>query len=124
MSTILLVDDDFAILEGLALLLEGEGYRVRKAADGYEALERLGDEVPDLVICDVMMPVLTGTMLLARMAADARTRDVPVILMSATPRALLRDVPTGVPVLAKPFLLDELLEMVRTALDGARRGGG
>lgn len=81
MKRILVVDDEYVVLDALAMMLEGEGYRVRKASDGAEAWQRLDDEVPDLVLCDVQMPVMDGIVLLARMAADPRLASVPVFLM-------------------------------------------
>ena len=122
MSTILVVDDDFAILEGLSLLLEGEGFRVRKASDGAEGLARLAEEAADLVVSDVMMPVMTGPAMVARMAAEPRLAKIPVILLTAT-IGMKRPVhPQVLAVLPKPFLLDQLLAAIHRALaeSGAR----
>ena len=120
-ALVLTVDDDFAFLEAVTLLLEGEGFRVRKAGDGEVALARMLEEAPDLVVCDVMMPALDGAALVRRMAEDPRLRAIPVILMTAAP-ALRADLPACAAVLAKPFFCDTLRDTVRRVLGGRARG--
>ena len=66
MAKILVVDDDREILFSMAKLLEYEGFRVVKAGDGLEALERLNSEKPDLIILDIMMPKLDGISVLKK----------------------------------------------------------
>ena len=113
--TLLIVDDEFATLEVLAMLFSGEGFVVRKAADGADALAILAAEEIDLVVSDVQMPVLDGETLADRMRADARLALVPIILTSAN--ALQRT--HAAPVVAfvpKPYRFDDLLALVRAAL--------
>ena len=122
-ALLLIVDDDFAFLEAVTLLLEGEGFRVHKAGDGEVALARMLEDAPDLVVCDVMMPALDGAALVRRMAEDARLRAIPVILMTAAPALRARaDLPACAAVLAKPFFFDALLATVRRVLDTRTRG--
>lgn len=104
--TVLIADDEPAIVDLLADFLEDHGYDVRKASDGAVALRMVLQQRPNLVIADVMMPRLDGYELAKQIAIGAR--DVPVILMSAAV------VPRGAEVafIAKPFDLDDLLEMV------------
>src|SRR6266496_2532308 len=83
MRTILIVDDEFAALEVLALLFEGEGFRALKASNGAEALRLLGQETVDLVVTDAEMPILDGLRTIESMRSDPRLRKLPVILMSA-----------------------------------------
>jgi len=81
MLTLLVADDEFAVLEVLAMALEGEGYRVLKAGDGSEALRALATQPCDIVICDDLMPMMTGSQLIEQMRADARYAAIPVVLM-------------------------------------------
>jgi CheY-like chemotaxis protein len=114
---ILVVDDEFASLEVLALLLVGEGFRVVMASDGEEALLRLTEaETIDLVITDYKMPKMDGSELCLKMVADPRLRSIPVIFTSATYR---QDVPRPSNVVAffsKPLLFSELLRSVHRIL--------
>lgn len=115
MATILVAEDEPAILELMAATLAGEGHRVLAAADGLAAMALLAAEVPDLVLTDWMMPGLNGPELAARMRADPRWAAIPVVLVSAA----LRRAPSGlaeVTFLAKPFDIDRLLASVAAAL--------
>jgi CheY-like chemotaxis protein len=106
--TILIVDDEPAIVDLLSQLLEDEGYRVVSAGDGQAAWETARELRPDLVIADVMMPRMDGLALVDRLANGSR--PVPVILMSAAVESRRQ----GVPFIAKPFDLGELLDLVST----------
>ena len=77
---VLVVDDDREIVQAIALLLEKEGYRARKAYDGAEALEALEDETVRLVILDVMMPKLDG---LSTIMKIREKRNLPILVLSA-----------------------------------------
>lgn len=81
--TVLVVDDEPDVLLLCRVNLEFEGYRVIEAGDGEEALDRLADEVPDVVLLDVMMPKLDGWAVLERIKADPRTAEVPVVMLTA-----------------------------------------
>lgn len=81
--TILVVNDTVEVLELLTLLLTHEGYRVVSASDGRSALEMAHQSEPDIVISDVVMPEMDGLEFCRRLKRDARTRDVPVLLVSA-----------------------------------------
>ncbi len=113
-KTLLIVDDEFAIVEALAEILKWEGYTVMSAGNGRAALEVLGKERVDLVLMDAMMPVMGGVEAAAAMQADPRLRDIPIILMTAGP------MPAGearwVATLRKPFQLEALERAVRNAL--------
>jgi CheY-like chemotaxis protein len=113
---VLVVDDEFASLEVLALLLTGEGLRVVTASNGEEALERLAEQDLDLVITDYKMPKMDGSELCLQMLADPRLASIPVIFTSATYR---QDVPRPGNVAAffnKPLLFSDLLRAVRQIL--------
>src|SRR5689334_22850053 len=115
--TILLVDDEEHIQKLVSLGLRRAGYDVTVASNGREALVRLGEATPDLVISDVMMPGLDGFALLSHLRADPSLRVVPVIMLTA--RGSTDDVEEGMGLgaddyLAKPFEMRELLARVRS----------
>lgn len=115
MNTVLLVDDEHAILDALSGILEDEGFRVVTAGNGREALARLEEGMPDVALVDVMMPVMDGRELLREMQGDPRWRGIPVVLMSAVPQGILeRDAPlTCAGFFQKPFDLWQLLARLR-----------
>jgi CheY-like chemotaxis protein len=118
MSSVLVVDDEQAIREFLDDVLTGEGYQVSTATDGQAALTHLAAAPPDLVLLDIMMPVLDGREVLRRMRADPKLSRVAVLVMSAAADpALLEGVDRFLP---KPFDLDHLLSAVEELL-GSRR---
>ena len=78
-KTILVVDDEFGILEVLEAILSDAGFKVISAMNGQEAMALLQEEVPDLVIVDFMMPLLDGAGVIKAMRADGRLGRVPVL---------------------------------------------
>ncbi len=80
MMKILVVDDDPNILELVSIQLTQAGYAVMKASNGFEALELLEQDVPDLAVVDVMMPRMDGYELTKKLRAEA---DIPVLLLTA-----------------------------------------
>ncbi len=118
MRTILIVDDEFGIVEVLHVILEEEGYRVFTAANGRRALEQLAENKPDLVILDFMMPLLDGPQTAAAMRADSKLADIPIVMVSALPEAAVRKRFDGYQAFfRKPFdttaLLDVIAELLR-----------
>ena len=117
MKTILLVEDEFGIAGVLTLLLEDEGYRVFAAANGRQALERLEEAQPDLVVTDFMMPLMDGAALGAALRADPMYRDTPIILMSAVPEASLRQhFDDYTAFLRKPFAIPAFFQLIASVL--------
>ena len=80
---VLLIDDDEDTREVLAMVLQREFYDVIQAANGIEGLERVFDSPPDIIICDLMMPKMNGAEFLQRLQRDARTRQIPVLMLTA-----------------------------------------
>jgi two-component system chemotaxis response regulator CheY len=120
-NVVLVVDDDPDILEALSEILEAEGFEIRRARNGKEALERLEPEPPHLILLDLMMPVMDGWEFAQRMRqrppAIAR---IPVIVLSADRNVGSKAAELGaVGHLAKPFELNDLLDMVRKSLPHA-----
>lgn len=117
MKTILLVEDEFGIAGVLTLLLEDEGYRVLSAANGRQALSRLAETTPDLVITDFMMPLLDGAALGQALRANPASADIPIIMMSAVPEAAVRNRFDGYTVyLRKPFPIPAFFHVVADLL--------
>ncbi|MEK8105890.1 response regulator [Micromonospora sp. M12] len=82
-ARILLADDNADMRAYLTRLLTGQGWRVRAVTDGRQALDEIHRDPPDLVLTDVMMPVLDGFDLVRRLRADPATRALPVLVLSA-----------------------------------------
>ena len=114
MSRILIVDDEPDILLMLRLNLEAGGHEVVMAADGEKALERIDADEPDLVVLDVMMPVLDGWGVLERLQHHAAPPPVVVVSAKTADRDIAQALGLGAAdYLTKPFDPDRLL----TALD-------
>jgi two-component system, OmpR family, response regulator MprA len=109
--TVLVVEDEPVIRELMAILLEDEGYAVRQAVDGLQALEMLEQHGIDLVLSDVKMPRLDGASLVHRLRS--RGDAIPVVLMSAVYAEV--DLP-GVRFLRKPVNCEHLLTLITAAL--------
>jgi len=82
-KTILIVDDDLTLLEMYQERFKEEGYIVIGASDGEEALKKVQEDKPALVVLDIMMPKLNGIDVLKRLRANKDTKDVPVIILTA-----------------------------------------
>jgi DNA-binding response OmpR family regulator len=115
----MLADDEQRVRDMVAFKLEATGHQVVPARDGGEAISLATTEHPDLIILDVMMPILDGFEVLRRLKADPALHDIPVIILSAKGRE--QDVMTGlrggaVDYIVKPFSLKELTARVEIAL--------
>ena len=113
MKTILVVDDEYVICDLLEAVLGDEGYMVVTAGNGEEAWSRLEEFHPDLILCDVMMPVADGRVLCHAVRADVNYRALPFILMSAVGSSNLKEDCDYSDFLRKPFNLDEIVQIVR-----------
>lgn len=118
MRRILLVDDEPSILEALEDVLSAEGYEVAVSHNGAQALDVLRRFRPDLILTDLMMPVMDGGALLKRLGASPELSGIRVVVMSAgrTPPPDRR-----VPFVTKPFELEQLLALLRAQLDGPQQ---
>ena len=117
MSTILVVDDEPAIRAVVTDLLRFEGHTVLSASNGQEALDIASAERPDLIVMDIMMPLMDGPEALRRLHERGHLKNTLVILASATVRLDQRDFPIQA-FLRKPFELDQLIETVARVLSG------
>src|SRR5262245_10929290 len=89
-ATILIVDDEAVGRELLAALLEPQGYQLRFAGSGPDALAQAAAELPDLILLDVMMPGMDGFEVCRRLRGDALLREVPVVMLTALDVRVLR----------------------------------
>jgi CheY-like chemotaxis protein len=115
---VLLVDDDFGILDGISDFLEAEGYRVVPASNGIDALNQLRSGVRvDAIVLDVMMPLMDGWDFRAEQLAEPSLRDIPVVVISAgafTRETLQRQFDAH-DVLSKPLDLDGFVRALQSA---------
>ncbi|UGB37048.1 response regulator [Frateuria soli] len=118
MRTVLVVDDEFGVAEVLEAILQDEGYRVVTAINGRQGLERAAETPPDLIMLDLMMPIMGGAATLAALRAEPRFRQVPVILMSSLDEATARESCSGFQAfLRKPFRIAEMLPVLERLVD-------
>jgi CheY-like chemotaxis protein len=109
--SVLIVEDDADLRGAVAELIENQGYACRHAKNGIEAMAALNLERPDLLIADLIMPLMSGIDLLARLREHPSYRDIPVIAMTAANDRML-GVKLNVPVLDKPIDLPVLRQML------------
>jgi len=111
---VLVVDDDPAILEICSDLLQTEGYAVSVATNGQQAVEQVHHEPPNVVLMDIMMPIMDGIEACRRLKADQTTADIPVVLMSARTNLTRQsqDLVHADALVAKPFDIDFLLSTI------------
>jgi CheY-like chemotaxis protein len=115
---ILVVDDEPSLREVLADILRDEGYAVLTAANGRAGVAMLESDAPDLVLMDIMMPVMGGREASRAMRAHPHGRTIPIVLSSASTAPRPLD-PGIAAYLAKPFDIDQLLELVERLLSGS-----
>jgi two-component system phosphate regulon response regulator PhoB len=118
-ATILVVEDEPAIQELITFNLEQSGYNAMRAADAEQAIEIVRDELPDLVLLDWMLPGMSGAEFARRLRADRRTREVPIIMLTA--RADEQDKLAGLDYgaddyVTKPFSPRELNARIKALL--------
>jgi CheY-like chemotaxis protein len=114
---ILVVEDEAIIVELLTVVLEDAGYSVSSARDGEEALQRLAQEQPDLILCDIMMPRMDGVQFYRALRSESAWRAIPFIFMSAVKARLPQENEEQVAFVPKPFDLDHLLELIGERLN-------
>ena len=109
---VLVVDDDPDILEAICDILEAEGYEVARARHGEEALARVEDRRPAVILLDLMMPVMDGVAFAQALRLRPAVRDVPIVVISAdgNPQRAASVGASG--YLAKPFDIEALLAQV------------
>lgn len=118
---LLVVDDDPVIIDMLKSGLTRNGYNVRCAADGEDALTLVHKEVPDLIVLDIMMPQMDGTEVARRLKEDPKTRHIPIVFLTVLWEKndrVLDSARLGASiVIGKPFKFEELLEKIKQLLE-------
>ena len=120
---VLLVEDEAALATMLRYNLEKQGFRVEEAGDGQEALTRIAEDTPDIVLLDWMLPVMSGIEVCRQIRRHPRTRGLPIIMVTARTedQDAVRGLNTGADdYITKPFSIDTLLARMRALL---RRSG-
>lgn len=120
MTKILVIEDEEPSREKIMTVLRYEGYETIGAIDGAEGVKMATDELPELIICDVLMPQMNGYGALSALRAKPETAAIPVIFLTAA--ASRADQRKGMELgaddyITKPYTVDELLSAVRTRLE-------
>ena len=125
MPRIMVVDDERDVVTLIRFLLQKDGHNVTEAYDGVDALAKLGVEpkregveLPELIIIDMMMPVLDGLATASRLCEEPATRAIPVVVLTAKGqmRELLQKAPNVVGYIEKPFDPKDLRELITRRL--------
>jgi len=120
-KAILVADDDPDILSIVSMSLETQGYTVYKATNGREAVDLARQHHPDLVLMDMMMPIVSGYEAVTELKADATTRDITIVGLSAKAMATDMERATDVGIdgyITKPFRIAQVLTVVESYLQG------
>lgn len=118
-KSILVVDDEPSILLSLEFLMQQEGYEVRAATNGEEALQAVGEKQPALILLDIMMPRLDGFEVCQAIRANPEWKDIRIVMLTAKGREV--DQEKGLALgaddyITKPFGTKELVKKVKTIL--------
>ena len=117
---ILCIEDEAEMIELMRLILSRKGYQISGAAGGQEGLEKVREEMPDLVLLDLMMPDMGGWEVYQQMKADEKLKDIPVIIVTAKAQNI--DKVLGLYIakvddyIAKPFSPSELVESIQKVI--------
>ena len=118
-NKVLVADDEIHIIHVVAIKLRNNGYEVIAANNGAEAYDLACREKPDIVVTDYQMPLMTGIELITKLRGDERTKDIPVILLTARSFAVTQEQQESLGVsscLSKPFSPKELLKTIQDIL--------
>ena len=121
---LLVVDDEPNLLRAVAACLQAEGYEVKTARGGQDALVSLAESIPDLIISDIRMPGMDGHALVHRIRASPRTALIPVIFLTAKDQRMdrIEGFRTGIDAyITKPFEPDELLAVITSIFNRLER---
>lgn len=117
---IMIVDDEPNTVELVKLVLETEGYETSAAYSGSEALEKIKTKKPDMILLDIMMPLMDGWAVRTKLSEENETKDIPIIMLTAKAQPIDRMIGQHVVEVAdyitKPFGRRELVDRVRAVL--------
>ncbi|MGE5314051.1 MAG: LytR/AlgR family response regulator transcription factor [Acidobacteriota bacterium] len=119
MKTIMIMEDDPAVRENMQFLLEESGYDVVTAADGREGISLVGRRLPDMIVCDIMMPQMDGYQVLEHVRSSPETARIPFVFLTA--KSELMDMRRGMQLgaddfILKPYKAEEVLLAIQTQL--------
>jgi len=123
-ATILIVDDDPDILEGILMILDTQPYRTATAGDGIKCMKMMEEEVPDLLILDLLMPRMDGWGVIREMRSEPRFANVPILILTTVVEDASRrryELETGMTMdvqdyVQKPARPDDLIQRVKKML--------
>lgn len=118
MPHVLIVDDDTDVREMLEMFLGHSGYKITSASNGAEALDKMRECAPCLVLLDLMMPVMSGWQFRERQLEDPKLSNVPVVCITAAYDPDTVSSRLGLPCLQKPVDLEQLVTVVHRACNG------
>ncbi|MDQ3748224.1 MAG: response regulator transcription factor [Acidobacteriota bacterium] len=121
---LLVVEDNFRLLQAINVCLTKAGFEVMTARDGNAALERIAETIPDLIVSDIMMPGMDGFLLAAQIRANPRTDLIPIVFLTAkeTRQDRIAGFKVGIDAyLVKPFEPDELVAAIENILSRVSR---
>jgi CheY-like chemotaxis protein len=118
---ILIIEDKQDLTALLKFILEQFGYKVLQAFDGKEALELLGkkENIPDIIVCDIMMPEMDGYTLITHLENSENTRNIPIIIMTGKgqTKELFQDKKNVYEFIEKPFEPEDFKKVIERVLD-------
>jgi len=125
MKKVMIVDDEKNLVDMVRVLLENDGFAVTEALSGEECLKKAKKERLDIILLDIMMPKMDGWMVYRKLREDKKTRDIPVIILTAKVDTIDKEIGLDVAgvmdYVEKPFVPDDLIRRIRKALE--RKGG-
>lgn len=118
-KTVMVVDDDAPILQLIGDILKPEGYNIVKVQSGSEALEKLKENKPDLILLDIMMPGMDGWDVCEKIKKNKKIQDIPIIFVTAKTDPISRSMGSlaSVEYITKPFDMDDLKKRVKSVLN-------
>lgn len=111
-AKVLIVEDDSDLRRLYAIGLNQRGFEVKLAANGAEAVERVAQEEPDVILLDLIMPIMDGWEVIERVNFNGRPRAIPIVVISGTPKPEEPILPCIVGWLSKPVSLEELVQTI------------
>ena len=116
---VLIVEDNADVRRLYAIGLNQHGFEVKLAANGAEALDRIASEKPDVILLDLMMPVMNGWELIARVNPTEQGAYIPVVVVTGVTAPAEKSHPCVVGWLSKPATIEEVVRMIHDRIDGA-----
>ena len=119
-NKILIIDDEPQIVRALELLMQREGFEVRSASDGVEALSAIEDAAPDLILLDLMMPRMDGFELCQKIRLNPAWKNMIIVILTAKGRDIEREKGMALGAdhyVTKPFSTREVVQLIKSALE-------